>query len=221
MLVGYTVTVKHIGKTLNQAIDLIRIPIKTAIIQLAVVVNKISGGRITPSSITLTGFSLHILIAVLIATRHNIWAGILLLIFGLFDALDGALARLQKTDGPKGMLLDSITDRMKEVILYTGAAYAISVTHSPQVVPWAVAACGASLLVSYVNAWGEVVIGSSHSTDHTTNRSFRSGVMTFEIRMFFMFIGLLSDQILPTVIFLSIASTLTALGRMRSIMQKL
>ena len=212
---------KLLTKLLFWIIDSIKNPIKAGITELAVLLNRISGGRITPSSITLTGFSLHILIAFLIATRHNIWAGVLLLIFGLFDALDGALARLQKTDGPKGMLLDSITDRMKEVILYTGAAYAISVDHSAQMVPWAVAACGASLLVSYVNAWGEVVIGSSKSTDHTTNRSFRSGVMTFEIRMFFMFVGLLTNQLLPLVVFLAIASTITALNRMRNIMKRL
>lgn len=189
--------------------------------QLAAILNTISGGRITPNYITFTGFGLHILIAILIATRHNIWAGVLLLVFGLFDALDGALARLQKTDGPKGMLLDSITDRMKEVILYSGVAYALVATGTTYGVVWAVAACGASLLVSYVNAWGEVVIGSSKSTDHTTNRSFRSGVMTFEIRMFFIWIGLLSNQLLPLVVFLAIASTLTALGRLRSVMQKL
>jgi len=188
---------------------------------LAAVLNKVTGGRITPASITLTGFSLHIVIAFLIATRHNIWAAILLIIFGLFDALDGALARLQKTDGPKGMLLDSITDRMKEIILYISAAYAIVSVDTSKVVVWAVAACGASLLVSYVNAWGEVVIGSSKSTDHTTNRSFRNGLMTFEIRMSVLVIGLLLNQLLPAIIFIAVASSITALNRMRSIMQKL
>ncbi len=118
-------------------------------------------------------------------------------------------------------MLDSMTDRMKEIILYTGVAYALSVTHSAKDVVWVVAACGASLLVSYVNAWGEVVIGSSKSTDHTTNRSFRSGVMTFEIRMFLLWLGLLSNQIFPVVVILAIASPLTALGRMNSVMKKL
>lgn len=207
--------------SLNKIIDLVRIPIKQMMSYLAALLNRVTGGRITPASITLTGFSLHIFIAVLVATRHNIWAALLLIVFGLFDALDGALARLQKTDGPKGMLLDSITDRMKEIILYISAAYAIVHIYGPYAAVWAVAACGASLLVSYVNAWGEVVIGSSKSTDHTTNRSFRSGLMTFEIRMTVLVIGLLFDQLLPAIIFIAIASSLTALNRMRSIMQKL
>jgi phosphatidylglycerophosphate synthase len=208
-------------KILTTLIDFFKIPIKRFVVEIAIVLNKVSGGRISPTSITLLGFSLHILIAWLIAIQQNIWAGILLIVFGLFDALDGALARLQKTDGPKGMLLDSITDRMKEVFLYMGAAYAISNTHSSRYIVWVVAACGASLLVSYVNAWGEVVIGSSKSTDHTTNKSFRSGMMTFEIRMTVLVLGLLANQLLIVVMFLAIASTVTALGRMRSVMQKL
>lgn len=208
-------------KIITVIIDFFKIPIKRFVVEIAILLNKISGGRISPTSITLLGFSLHIVIAWLIAIQQNIWAGILLIVFGLFDALDGALARLQKTDGPKGMLLDSITDRMKEVFLFMGAAYALSNTHSARFVVWVVAACGASLLVSYVNAWGEVVIGSSKSTDHTTNKSFRSGMMTFEIRMTVMVLGLLANQLLAVIIILAIASTITALGRMRSVMQKL
>jgi len=45
--------------------------------------------------------------------------------------------------------------------------------------------------------------------------------MTFEIRMTVLVIGLLFNQLLPAIIFIAIASSLTALNRMRSIMQKL
>lgn len=206
---------------INKVIDLIRLPLKQFMSYLAAILNKISGGRITPTSITLTGFSLHILIAILIATQHYVWAAVLLLIFGMFDALDGALARLQKSDSPRGMLLDSITDKIKEVMLHIGIAYALVATGKYYYAVWSVAACGASILVSYVNAWGEVLVSSRKSADHTTNKSFRSGIMTFEIRMTVVFFGLLFNVLPQMVVFLSISSMLTALGRVKNVYKKL
>ncbi len=207
--------------SINKIIDIIRIPLKQFMSYLAAVLNRLTGGRITPTSITLTGFSLHILIAWLIAMHHNIWAAILLFVFGMFDALDGALARLQKSDSPRGMLLDSITDKIKEILLHIGIAYALVVSGNYYYAVWSVAACGASILVSYVNAWGEVLVSSRKSADHTTNKSFRSGIMTFEIRMTVIFFGLLLDRMPEMVVLLSIASALTALGRVRNVYQKL
>ena len=189
--------------------------------KLAGVLNRLSGGRLNPSAITLVGFVMHIPIAWLIATRHNLWAAGLLVFFGLFDALDGALARVQKREGPKGMLLDSVTDKIKEVFLYLGVGYALIVTGGPYLVLWAVAACGASLLVSYVNAWGEVVLTNAPLANHQTNRSFRTGLMTFEIRMFVLVLGLLTNHLATAVIFIAIAAALTALERFVSIYRKL
>lgn len=207
--------------TVNKIIDLVRLPIKKFMSYLAAILNRVTGGRVTPTMITLTGFTVHILIALLIARQHNVWAAILLIIFGMFDALDGALARLQKSDSQKGMLIDSITDKIKEVMLHIGIAYALVVSGKYYFVVWSVAACGASLLVSYVNAWGEAVASIRQSADHTTNKSFRSGIMTFEIRMTVIVFGLLLNQLPFMVVFLSISSALTALGRVRNIFNKL
>src|SRR5215469_12046216 len=85
---------------------------------IAPFVNRVTAGRLTPNAVTLTSFGMHIPIALLIATRHNLWAALLLVVFGLLDALDGALARTQGTTSAQGVLLDSVTDRMKEVLIY-------------------------------------------------------------------------------------------------------
>ncbi|MDQ5958686.1 MAG: CDP-alcohol phosphatidyltransferase family protein, partial [Patescibacteria group bacterium] len=62
--------------------------------KIAGLLNKISGGKITPNGITWFGFFMHIPIAYFIATGNLIIAGVGLIIFGLFDTLDGELARL-------------------------------------------------------------------------------------------------------------------------------
>src|SRR5581483_1533234 len=105
---------------------------------------------------------------------------------GLMDVLDGELARVQNRATAVGRLLDSVTDRLKEVLLYTAVAYNIvAVTGRPFLVVWAVAACGTALCVSYVNAWGEALMPKT--AHHTANKSFRIGLGGFEIRMFVLF----------------------------------
>ncbi|HEY1835226.1 MAG TPA: CDP-alcohol phosphatidyltransferase family protein [Candidatus Saccharimonadales bacterium] len=200
----------------------IREPIRGFIGRIAIWLDRASGGKLSPEAVTLFGFAMHVPIALLIAMRHNIWAVVLLVIFGLFDALDGTLARLQNRSGPRGMLLDSTTDRMKEILLYVGAAYAIiASTGRPYLAVWAVAACGCSLLTSYVNAWGDAVMSRFHVNKHTTNKSFRGGLFPFEVRMFVLVVGLLSNRLAVAVVIITFGAAYTALGRLLKIFKRL
>lgn len=188
---------------------------------IAKTLNRLSGGKLTPNSVTITGFLMHLPIAWLIATDNLVLAAILLVIFGLFDTLDGELARLQKRASSAGMLLDASTDRMKEVMLYTGVAYAISVGDKPSMTAWAVAACGASLCVSYIKAKGETAFKDSKLSANEINRLFQDGLLRFEVRMFLLIIGLLTDQLIPAVMVIAVGSTITAISRLVKISRKL
>lgn len=189
---------------------------------LARILNSLSGGRITPNGITIFGLAMHIPIALLIATRHNLWAAGLLLIFGLFDTLDGELARLQHRESSSGRFLDSVTDRVKEVMLYLGAAYAIiASTGRSYLTVWVVAACGGALLTSYINAAGDAIVKDQKEEKHAANKAFRGGLMPFEIRMFIVFVGLLSNRLWIAIIVIAIGASLTALGRMIRVLRKL
>lgn len=203
-------------------IDTIRDAIRNLLMRpLARFLNTISGGTLSPNAVTIIGLLAHVGIAWLIATRHNVWAGGLLVIFALFDALDGELARLQKKASSAGMLLDASTDRFKEVLLYTGAAYAIISGPRPFMAVWAVVACGASLCVSYVKAKGETAVKDAHLSANEINRLFQDGLMRFEIRMFILVVGLLSNRLILAVLINAILSSLTAIGRLLQISKKL
>lgn len=206
---------------MNRLLDSIKQTVRAQMRIIAVFLNKISGGKITPNMITITGLVAHFSIAYLIARQSFIWAGLFLIIFGLFDALDGALARVQGSTNKKGMLLDSVTDRVKEVALYTGIAYAFISMGNAYFAVWAVIACGISVIVSYINAWGEVVIKENKTKDHATNKSFRAGFMTFEVRMLTLIIGLLTGYLEVSVVFIAVFALLTAIERFRLITQKL
>jgi len=183
--------------------------------------NQISRGKVSPNFITLLGLFMHIPIALLIAKGYFGYGAIGLVVFGLFDTLDGELARLQNRASAAGMLLDASTDRMKEVMLYTGSAYALACMGRPHATAWAVAACGASICVSYIKAKGEMAIKDTKLTPNQVNRLFQDGLGRFEVRMFVLVVGLLANQLLPALILITVLSTFTAFERLIKISRRL
>jgi phosphatidylglycerophosphate synthase len=205
-----------------QFIEQVRNAIRHVIRRFAAWLNSHTGGKISPNMVTMVGFIMHIPIAYFIACGSFYIAAVLLVIFGLFDTLDGELARLQSRAGPNGMLLDALTDRLKEVVLYAGAAYKIS-AYSRFGAMWCVLACGASLCVSYVKAKGEAALASQkHGMDHhTLNYYFKDGLMSFEIRMTVLLIGLLTHELYIAIVFIAVTSLYTIVPRYRHIAKAL
>lgn len=190
---------------------------------VARVLNNVTGGRLSPNTVTIVGLFAHVPIAYLIATGQLIVAGILLIFFGLFDTLDGELARLQKKSSAVGMFIDSATDRMKEIILYGGIVfYLLEITSTRMAVFILVGALGVSLLTTYLNAWGEVVLAHySGSKTHVINKTFRSGLLGFEIRMFLLIFGLLFDQLVVVLSIILVFGSVTVLQRFSNIVKTL
>jgi CDP-diacylglycerol--glycerol-3-phosphate 3-phosphatidyltransferase len=190
---------------------------------VAGVLNRLTGGKLTPAMVTIFGLLMHIPIAYLITIESNYWAAGLLVVFGLFDILDGALASVQGTTSVRGMLLDASTDRMKEVFLFSAIAYVLALGDHPATAAWAVAACGASLCVSYVKAKGEAAVASGEKPiPHTVlNRMFADGLLTFEIRMALLVVGLVIGQVLAVTIIIACLASYTAIQRLVRISRQL
>jgi archaetidylinositol phosphate synthase len=84
----------------------------------------------------------------------TILGGILLLVSGFFDIVDGSVARVTRQISKKGAFLDSVLDKVAEVAIFGGIAFgqlADSV--------WCLVALGMSLLVSYTRARAESLGG--------------------------------------------------------------
>ncbi|HEX8350198.1 MAG TPA: CDP-alcohol phosphatidyltransferase family protein, partial [Hymenobacter sp.] len=97
-------------KLLYYFLDVLRSRTRAIMHVIAVGLNHATRGHVSPNAITIVGLLMHVPIAWLIAGGSNYWAAGLLVIFGLFDTLDGELARLQKSASSTGMLLDASTD---------------------------------------------------------------------------------------------------------------
>ena len=110
---------------------------------------------ITPNVITWVGFVLAIGAAVLIAGGYLISAGLVLLVAGFFDTLDGALARYTNRVTRFGAVLDATLDRLSEGALLLGVMAFFVGEEETIGVLLAGGALLASLAVSYVRAKAE------------------------------------------------------------------
>lgn len=107
---------------------------------------------IRPNTVTLIGLTGTIGVAVLIALGHMTWAGILLLVMGPVDAMDGALARLRNEVSDWGAFVDSVTDRYSELFIFLGFTIFYLFQDNPTGVLLAYLAAAGSVLTSYTKA---------------------------------------------------------------------
>lgn len=191
--------------------------------QLAIFLNDKAKGKISPNLITTLSLVGHLPVAFFIVTDQLLLSGILLIFFGLFDVLDGELARLQKTAGPKGMVYDASSDRIKEVLIFSATTYYISQSNTPEWSFVAALALGAALSVSYAKAKAEVSlsIGKRINDHHKINRYFSEGVASFEIRMALMAVGLLSGNLLLATSIVAGLSTFAMFERLYMYLRKI
>jgi CDP-diacylglycerol---glycerol-3-phosphate 3-phosphatidyltransferase len=208
-------------KPLYTFLDQCRLAARYVMHIVARVLNAVTKGRINPNGVTLFAVAAHVPVAWLIAVGELRWAALGLIVFGLLDTLDGELARLQGRASNMGMLLDATTDRIKEVILYSGAAYYFTQLGNPRLAIWAVAACGFSICVSFVKAKGEVAVSDHKLTPNEKNRLFQDGLLRFEVRMTLLAVGLLIGQLAVVTAVIAILAALTVADRIIKISRKL
>jgi len=139
---------------------------------------------ITPNAVTWSGFLLTIGAAALIITEHLVAAGILVLIAGFLDILDGALARRTNRTTRFGAILDSTLDRFSEAVLLLGILVLYARDQSFAQILVVGAALVGSLLVSYIRARAEAL-----------GLECEAGLFTRTERVIVLALGLLLSQV--------------------------
>jgi CDP-diacylglycerol--glycerol-3-phosphate 3-phosphatidyltransferase len=112
---------------------------------------------VTPNQLTIAGFALNVVAAVLIYQRAWIAATAVFVIGSIADALDGALARARDEFTPFGGFLDSTLDRMSEAAIFTAAGLVLADDGETLALGCTLVALAASLLVSYTRAKAEIL----------------------------------------------------------------
>ncbi len=115
----------------------------------------LSAMRIRPDSLTIAGWILAVAAAVLFALGYTKTAGAVMLFAGLFDALDGAVARESGRMSAFGAFLDSTLDRLSESAIFVGVIFFYASYSQPYEALLAGMAMTFSLMTSYTRARAE------------------------------------------------------------------
>src|SRR4030042_4767636 len=120
-------------------------PLKTAVAK--------SG--LKPNTLTWIALAISVIAAVAIATTYLIIGGVLILLSGLFDILDGATARLTNKVTRFGALLDSTFDRISDTALFLALFIVYLPSGASVEMVLILLALVGSFLTSYVRARAE------------------------------------------------------------------
>ena len=119
--------------------------------------DRLIESRLTPNAISLTGFVLNLLAAVLVTQRLFFLAGLAFIAGSLMDMFDGRYSRMSGKGTPFCAFLDSTLDRIEEgIVLVAIAAYFAERGMELAVAATVVAVLG-SLMVSYTRARAEAL----------------------------------------------------------------
>jgi CDP-diacylglycerol--glycerol-3-phosphate 3-phosphatidyltransferase len=170
---------------------------------------------LTPDGLTLIGFGITVVGAILLAGQQWLIGGIVVFIGGVFDMFDGTLARATGKVSPLGAFMDSVFDRWGEAIVYLGVAIGAVGAAADQAVILASAALGAAFMVSYTRAKSEG-LGFTAGTGMAA-----VGVMPREIRLVILSLGLILAGATADLAILSGALGIIAIGATITVIQRI
>ena len=108
-----------------------------------------------PNTMTLLGLAGNVIGAIFLARGQMLIGGIIILLMGPVDALDGTMARLRGMGGSFGAFVDSVTDRYSELIIFGGLIFFYAQQANLIGTILVFAAAAGSVLVSYVRSRGQ------------------------------------------------------------------
>jgi CDP-diacylglycerol---glycerol-3-phosphate 3-phosphatidyltransferase len=118
---------------------------------------KLIESRLTPNAISLTGFFLCVVAAVLVWQDHLFWGGLAFVVGSVCDTLDGRYSRMSGKGTQFGAFLDSTLDRIEEGIVLAAVAAWFAQEGNDLAVGATVLAVVGSYMVSYTRARAEAL----------------------------------------------------------------
>ncbi len=175
---------------------------------MAPIGTSLNRAGVSPDIITGVGVAMAAGCAVAIGTGHFRLAFLMLVLTGLPDALDGAVAKAAGISGPRGAFLDSVSDRLSDGLMFAGAGWYLAGTDNPRMALLPFALYIAASLVSYQRAKAE-----------SLGFDARGGLMERAERFIVLGIGLLfGEQLLvPVLVLMLVLTAATAVFRFRKV----
>jgi CDP-diacylglycerol--glycerol-3-phosphate 3-phosphatidyltransferase len=170
---------------------------------IVLIVRALALSKIHPNVLTFIGLLINVIAAVLLSTGQFTRAGWVIIGAGIFDMVDGRVARETNRVTRFGGFFDSVLDRYSDLALLMGLlVWYGTINRAFYVVLTAVVMAG-SVMVSYTRARAENTIPMC-----------KVGFMERPERIVLLIIGALFDRMAPVLWIIALMSNLTVMHRM-------
>jgi CDP-diacylglycerol--glycerol-3-phosphate 3-phosphatidyltransferase len=172
-----------------------------AVIRL--IVRGFALSKIHPNALTFIGLLINVYAAVLLAAGKFAAAGVVIIAAGIFDMVDGRVARATNQVTRFGGFFDSVLDRYSDLLLLMGLlVYYASIGRNFYVVLTAVVMT-ASVMISYTRSRAENSIPSC-----------KVGFLERPERIVLLILGALFDRMAPVLWVIAVLGNITVIHRM-------
>ncbi len=170
---------------------------------LDLIVTGVCALRINPNMLTFLGFLVTIGAAIFLAKGKFFEAGLAIILAGLFDMLDGRVARTSNNVTRFGAFFDSVLDRYSDIAMFLGLMIHYSKAQRLTYMVLSGIVLMGAVMTSYTRARAESLIPLC-----------KVGFMERPERLVLMIIGALTNRMAPVLWIMAFFSNLTVIHRM-------
>ena len=170
---------------------------------IRLIVRGLALSKINPNVLTFFGLVINIVAATFLAVGRFRTAGLVIIFAGLFDMVDGRVARATNQVTRFGGFFDSELDRYSDLALLVGLLVYYGTINRPSYVVLTAVVMTASVMISYTRTRAENIIPTC-----------KVGFMERPERVVLFIIGALFDRMAPVLWTIAVLGNLTAIHRM-------
>src|SRR5579885_1997502 len=169
---------------------------------IRLIVRGLALSKINPNVLTFLGLVINMIAAAFLAVGRFRTAGAVIVFAGLFDMVDGRVARETNQVTRFGGFFDSVLDRYSDLALLVGLLVYYGTINRPSYVVLTAVVMTASVMISYTRTRAENIIPTC-----------KVGFLERPERIVLFIIGALFDRMAPVLWVIVVFSNLTVLHR--------
>jgi CDP-diacylglycerol--glycerol-3-phosphate 3-phosphatidyltransferase len=170
---------------------------------IRLIVRGLALSKINPNVLTFLGLLINMAAAAFLAVGSFRTAGLVIIFAGLFDMVDGRVARETNQVTRFGGFFDSVLDRYSDLGLLVGLLVYYGAINRPSYVVLTSVVMTASVMISYTRTRAENIIPTC-----------KVGFLERPERIVLLIIGALFDRMVPVLWVIAVLGNLTVIHRM-------
>jgi phosphatidylglycerophosphate synthase len=170
---------------------------------IRLLVRALALSKINPNVLTFWGLVINMVAATFLAFGRFRIAGFVIIFAGLFDMVDGRVARATNQVTRFGGFFDSVLDRYSDLALLVGLLVYYGAINRPSYVVLTAIVMTASVMISYTRTRAENIVPTC-----------KVGFLERPERIVLLIIGALFDRMAPVLWVIAVLGNLTVIHRM-------